>query len=123
MNINIDVTENNEEYLVSVKDELDVYTAPELKQVFEPISSSGEHNLVVDLSELNYMDSTGLGIFVGTLKDLNKNNKELHVLGVNDRIMKLFEITGLRDLMYVNKRSEVDWNDSKLWFYWNEVSV
>ena len=123
MNINIDVTENNEEYLVSVKGELDVYTAPELKQVFEPISSSGEHNLVVDLSELNYMDSTGLGIFVGTLKDLNKNNKELHVLGVNDRIMKLFEITGLRDLMYVNKRSEVDWNYSKLWFYWNEVSV
>ena len=108
MNINIDVTENNEEYLVSVKGELDVYTAPELKQVFEPISSSGEHNLVVDLSELNYMDSTGLGIFVGTLKDLNKNNKELHVLGVNDRIMKLFAITGLRDLMYVNKRSEVD---------------
>lgn len=108
MNISIDVTENKDEYLVTVKGELDVYTAPELKQVFEPIAATGEHNLVVDLSELNYMDSTGLGIFVGTLKDLNKHNKELHVLGVNDRIMKLFEITGLRDLMYVNKNSEVE---------------
>ncbi|MCK1975820.1 STAS domain-containing protein [Jeotgalicoccus huakuii] len=108
MNISIDVTENKDEYLVTVKGELDVYTAPELKQVFEPIAATGEHNLIVDLSELNYMDSTGLGIFVGTLKDLNKHNKELHVLGVNDRIMKLFEITGLRDLMYVNKNSEVE---------------
>lgn len=72
------------------------------------MAAAGEHDLIVDLSELDYMDSTGLGIFVGTLKDLNKHDKELHVLGVNDRILKLFEITGLRDLMYVNKKSEVD---------------
>lgn len=108
MNIKIDATENSGEYLVSVSGELDVYTAPELKQVFEPVAAAGQHDLIVDLSELNYMDSTGLGIFVGTLKDLNKHDKELHVLGVNDRILKLFEITGLRDLMYVNKKSEVD---------------
>lgn len=108
MNIKIDATENEGEYLVSVSGELDLYTAPELKQVVEPVAASGEHDLIIDLSELSYMDSTGLGIFVGTLKDLNKHNKELHVLGVNDRILKLFEITGLRDLMYVNKKSEVD---------------
>ncbi len=108
MNIKIDATENSGEYLVSVGGELDVYTAPELKKIFEPVSAAGEHDLIVDLSELSYMDSTGLGIFVGTLKDLNKHDKELHVLGVNDRILKLFEITGLRDLMYVNKKSEVD---------------
>lgn len=108
MNIKIDATENSGEYLVSVSGELDLYTAPELKQVFEPVATAGQHDLIVDLSELNYMDSTGLGIFVGTLKDLNKHDKELHVLGVNDRILKLFEITGLRDLMYVNKKSEVD---------------
>ena len=107
MNIKIDVNEKPGKYLVSVSGELDVYTAPELKQVFEPVGAAGEHDLIVDLSGLNYMDSTGLGIFVGTLKDLNKHNKELHVLGVNDRILKLFEITGLRDLMYVNKKSEV----------------
>jgi anti-sigma B factor antagonist len=45
------------------------------------------------------MDSTGLGLFVGTLKALNQNDKELYILGVSDRIGRLFEITGLKDLM------------------------
>lgn len=54
------------------------------------------------------MDSTGLGLFVGTLKSLNQNNKELYILGVNDRIKRLFEITGLNDLMHVNEGTEVE---------------
>lgn len=40
MNIKIDATENGGEYLVSVSGELDVYTAPELKQVFEPVMAA-----------------------------------------------------------------------------------
>ncbi|CAA3915857.1 anti-sigma F factor antagonist (spoIIAA-2); anti sigma b factor antagonist RsbV [Staphylococcus aureus] len=54
------------------------------------------------------MDSTGLGLFVGTLKALNQNDKELYILGVSDRIGRLFEITGLKDLMHVNEGTEVE---------------
>ena len=54
------------------------------------------------------MDSTGLGLFVGTLKALNQNNKELYIIGASDRIGRLFEITGLSDLMHVNEGTEVE---------------
>lgn len=53
------------------------------------------------------MDSTGLGLFVGTLKSLNEHDKSLYVLGVSDRIERLFDITGLKELMHVNKGTEV----------------
>ncbi|GAB3058389.1 anti-sigma factor antagonist [Salinicoccus sesuvii] len=108
MNININTTENEQEYLIVIEGELDVYTAPELQQVLEPIRQSGSHDIKIDLTDVNYMDSTGLGIFVGTLKDLNQHDKELYVIGVSKRILRLFEITGLRDLMHINEASEVE---------------
>ncbi|CAD2072151.1 anti-sigma-B factor antagonist [Phocicoccus schoeneichii] len=106
MNINIEVNEKPGITEVSIAGELDIYTAPELKKVFEPVAADGTSSLHVDLKELSYMDSTGLGLFVGTLKDLNRNDKELRVTNVQPRIMKLFEITGLRDLMYITEYSE-----------------
>ncbi len=54
------------------------------------------------------MDSTGSGLFVGTLKALNQNDKELYILGAVDGLGRLFEITGLKDLMHVNEGTEVE---------------
>ncbi|MDU6961347.1 MAG: anti-anti-sigma factor, partial [Staphylococcus sp.] len=39
---------------------------------------------------------------------LNENDKELYILGVTDRISRLFDITGLKDLMHVNEGTEVE---------------
>lgn len=103
MNIKIEVKEAQEVFFVKVGGELDIYTVPELKKVFNPVVSEGSHNLHVDLSDLTYMDSTGLGLFVGTLKDLNQFNNELRISGANDRVMKLFEITGLSDLIQITQ--------------------
>lgn len=108
MNINISTEEKNDEYIIAMSGELDVYTAPELQEVLNPIRQDGSHHVKIDLSDVSYIDSTGLGIFVGTLKDLNKHGKELRVTGVSDRILRLFEITGLRDLMHINESSEVE---------------
>lgn len=108
MNMNISTTEREHEYFVVLNGELDVYTAPELQKVLDPIRQAGTHDVKIDLTDVGYVDSTGLGIFVGTLKDLNKNDKELHVTGVSKRVLRLFEITGLRDLMHINEASEVD---------------
>ncbi len=78
---------------------------PELEEVLTPIRQDGTRDIYVNLENVSYMDSTGLGLFVGTLKALNQNDKELYILGVSDRIGRLFEITGLKDLMHVNRRN------------------
>ena len=108
MNLNIKSQEHDNHYDVAVSGELDVATVPELEKVLVPIRQVGTHDIHVNLENLTYMDSTGLGLFVGTLKSLNQNNKELYILGVNNRIKRLFEITGLSDLMHVNEGTEVE---------------
>lgn len=108
MNLNIESQEYDKHYDVTISGELDVATVPELEKVLVPIRQAGTHDIHVNLENLSYMDSTGLGLFVGTLKSLNQNNKELYILGVNNRIKRLFEITGLSDLMHVNEGTEVE---------------
>lgn len=106
MNLKIDTTQHDTYYKINVAGELDVATVPELQEVLVPIRQQGTHDIHLHIDEVTYMDSTGLGLFVGTLKELNKNNKELYVLGVNKRIERLFDITGLKDLMHVNQPVE-----------------
>lgn len=108
MNMDISTTEKENEYVIVLSGELDVYTAPELQNVLDPIRQAGTHDVNIDLTDVGYMDSTGLGIFVGTLKDLNQHDKSLRVSGASKRILRLFEITGLRDLMHINEASEVE---------------
>ncbi|ULG71652.1 anti-sigma factor antagonist [Macrococcus brunensis] len=107
MNLNIDTIEHDTFYEIKVAGELDVYTAPELLAVLQPLHQKGTHDIHLNISDVSYMDSTGLGLFVGTLKELNKHNHELYVLGANSRIERLFDITGLKELMHVNAETEV----------------
>ncbi|MGJ5713461.1 anti-sigma factor antagonist [Staphylococcus auricularis] len=108
MNLNIETVTHDNYYEVKVAGELDVYTVPELEEVLAPMRQEGTHDIYVNLENVSYMDSTGLGLFVGTLKVLNQHEKELYILGVSDRIERLFDITGLKDLMHVNKGTEVE---------------
>ncbi|MBE7341217.1 anti-anti-sigma factor [Staphylococcus sp. HMSC061F01] len=108
MNLNIETVTHDEYYEVIVAGELDVYTVPELEEVLMQMRQEGTHDIHVNVTNVSYMDSTGLGLFVGTLKALNQNDKELYILGVSDRIGRLFDITGLKDLMHVNEGTEVE---------------
>ena len=108
MNLNIETITHDDFYEVKVGGELDVYTVPELEEVLVPMRQEGKHDVHVNLANVSYMDSTGLGLFVGTLKALNQNDKNLYILGVSERIGRLFDITGLKDLMHVNEGTEVE---------------
>ena len=106
MNLNIETITHDDFYEVKVGGELYVYTVPELEEVLVPMRQEGTHDVHVNLANVSYMDSTGLGLFVGTLKALNQNDKNLYILGVSERIGRLFDITGLKDLMHVNEGTE-----------------
>ena len=75
MNLNIETTTQDKFYEVKVGGELDVYTVPELEEVLTPMRQDGTRDMYVNLENVSYMDSTGLGLFVGTLKALNQNDK------------------------------------------------
>ncbi len=52
------------------------------------------------------MDSTGLGVFVGVFKTVSKEGGSLKLENLSDRLVRLFEITGLKDIIDISAKSE-----------------
>lgn len=96
MNFDINTEElGNGAYVISLTGEVDLYTAPEFKEQLLEIVGKGGKEVVVDLSDTTFIDSTTLGVLVGGVKRLRPNGGQL-TLVCNDRnITKIFEITGL----------------------------
>ncbi|WLR54952.1 anti-sigma factor antagonist [Mesobacillus subterraneus] len=106
MNISIDVKEKESKLAVKVSGEIDAYTAPQLREKLFPLSEKEGVEMVVDLSEVNYMDSTGLGVFVGVFKNVRAHDGEFKIVGLSERLQRLFEITGLADIIDINSQIE-----------------
>ncbi len=103
MNFNVkELTEGTKHYL-EVSGELDAYTAPELREKLMPLVERSGHTIVVDLSEVTYMDSTGLGVFVGAIKAENKHRSKVILKNMTKRVRRLFDITGLDEIITIQQ--------------------
>ncbi|WP_239256140.1 STAS domain-containing protein [Listeria ilorinensis] len=95
-----------------VSGEIDAYTAPKLKEALEKYQDREHYELRVDLADVGYMDSTGLGVFVGLYKNLRAKESELILVNLSERLYRLFEITGLTDIIEIkNVEGETDGNN------------
>jgi len=83
------------ETVVHVGGEIDVYTAPVLREHLDEHIAAGRHHLVVDLGGVTFMASTGLGVLVGRLKLVRGANGTLRLVCSSERILNVFSITGL----------------------------
>jgi anti-sigma B factor antagonist len=81
--------------LLRVTGEIDVYTAPLLRERMIHLVDDGARHIIADLREVTFLDSTGLGVLVGSLKRLRSHQGSLRVVINADRILRIFRITGL----------------------------
>lgn len=95
MDLSIASESHGEVTVVHVGGEIDVYTAPMLREHLDEHISQGRHHLVVDLEDVPFMDSTGLGVLVGRLKLVRVKDGTLSLVCSSERILKVFSITGL----------------------------
>ncbi|WP_227396511.1 anti-sigma factor antagonist [Jeotgalibacillus aurantiacus] len=103
MNITVTTTEQTDELVrIAISGEIDAYTAPVLREKTEPFTKQENLTVIADLSEVSYMDSTGIGVFVGLFKGIKANGGHLQLIGLSDRLKRLFDITGLADIMDIN---------------------
>ncbi|MDQ1143601.1 anti-sigma B factor antagonist [Bacillus sp. SORGH_AS 510] len=102
MNLLIDTHHNNEEIIVSISGEIDAFTAPKLREEIMPLAEKENQTIIISLKDVSYLDSTGLGVFVGLFKQLKKNDGEMKLVDLSDRLKRLFEITGLSNIMTIS---------------------
>jgi anti-sigma B factor antagonist len=94
--------------VISVTGEIDVATAPQLREALHGVIAQGDATVVLDLLGVTFLDSTALGVLVGGLKRCRELDGELHIVVHDARIKKIFEITGLNKVFpIVDTLSEV----------------
>lgn len=107
MNINVQFREENNAIKGFVEGEIDTFTAPILREELDSIRMVEGQTIEVNLSKVTYMDSTGLGIFVAFYKKTTREKVTLKLVGLTQRLIRLFEITGLKDLMIIEAEEKV----------------
>lgn len=78
-----------------VAGELDVATAPRLREQLLAALTDGRRNLVLDLTGVAFLDSTGLGVIVGVLKRARTLGGDLRIVCPEGSVRRVFEITAL----------------------------
>ncbi|MGG3574462.1 anti-sigma factor antagonist [Bacillus gobiensis] len=106
MNLLVEVTKSELNHKqIDVSGEIDVHTAPVLREKLMA-HAAPESYLDINLENVSYMDSTGLGVFVGLYKALRAENGALKLYNLSDRLVRLFEITGLKDIIDISAKTE-----------------
>lgn len=81
--------------VVSPRGELDAYTTPGLRSELHRLVEAGHRTLVVDLTNVSFLDSSALGVLVGTLRRLREREGELRIVKPQPLAMRAFEVTSL----------------------------
>ena len=81
--------------IVILEGEIDIYSAPEFKEVLVNGIEGGAKRVIVDLSAVTFIDSTALGVLVSGAKRVRPRNGNLDIVCTDENIIRIFEITGL----------------------------
>ena len=89
------ITAGADSAVLRVSGEIDVYTAPQLREHVIKLIANGTRHIVADLSDVEFLDSTGLGALVGSLKRLREQDGSLALVATASNILTVFRVTGL----------------------------
>ncbi len=81
--------------VLQVTGEIDVYTAPILRERIRDLAAKGAVHVIADLSRVDFLDSTGLGVLVGGLRRLREHDGSLTPVIISARLLHILQITGL----------------------------
>lgn len=95
--------ETSGQWDIHLNGEIDVYTADKLKLELSNVTKDKKENIKIDGENLQYIDSTGLGVLIGVYKNINEEGKQLTLKNIKPNIKKLFVITGLDKIFNIEE--------------------
>ena len=99
LNIKSNYENDSNEWLVALKGELDLACANNLKEELYKAVEEKFADVVIDMTDLEYIDSTGIGVLVGLMKKLRTDGKDIKISNAKDNVKRIFKITGLDQII------------------------
>lgn len=87
--------------VIIITGEVDASSSIELDNAINDAIKSGSKKMLVDCTSLEYISSAGLGVFMSYLEEFKKNDINLIIYGLNDKVANVFEILGLDQLLKI----------------------
>ena len=106
MDLTLATREEDGRAIVAVGGEIDVYTAPKLRDMITELVAGGTYHLVIDMAGVEFLDSTGLGVLVGGLKKVRAHDGSLELICSQERLLKIFRITGLAKVFVIHDSAD-----------------
>ena len=102
MDLDVKTRRQGQATILTLGGEIDVYTAPKLREAILRLVDEGATNIVVDMSSVDFLDSTGLGVLVEGLKRVKTRDGNLTIVVTQEKILKIFDITGLNKVFPIH---------------------
>ena len=102
MDLSLETRHEDGRTIIEVGGEIDVYTAPRLRDKITELVGDGNYNLVIDMEKVDFLDSTGLGVLVGGLKKVRSHDGSMRLICTQERLLKIFRITGLAKVFAIH---------------------
>ena len=102
VDLSLETRHTDDVTIVAVGGEIDVYTAPKLRDKVTELVGDGHYNLVIDMEKVDFLDSTGLGVLVGGLKKVRAHDGSMRLICNQERLLKIFRITGLAKVFAIH---------------------
>jgi anti-sigma B factor antagonist len=87
--------------VLHVQGEVDVYTSPSLRDELYRLIDAGADRVSLDLRQMDFIDSSGLGVLVGALKRVREQSGDLQLRNVQPATRKILDITGLTQVLTI----------------------
>ena len=106
-NTAVEDTTDGDLAIVAMGGELDYEASPQLRARLVGAIKAGGRRLVLDLSDVTFIDSTAIGVLAGTVARLDEaGGGSLAVVSTNDKVLQIFEITGLDSVISLHSSRE-----------------
>lgn len=105
----LDLSEEGEALVITLSGEIDHHSAVRVRaEIDEKISLMRPHTAVMDLSQIDFMDSSGLGLIMGRYMKMQAVGGVLVLREPNERILKIFKLAGLEKIVDIERKESKD---------------
>ncbi|MCF1749538.1 STAS domain-containing protein [Mariniradius sediminis] len=99
--LTIEKTHESPNWILKLTGEIDASNSVNVDSAIQELLKSGANNLLVDCTDLEYISSAGLGVFMSYLEEFQEKNIGMVIFGLKDKVFQVFHILGLDQLIRI----------------------